>query len=92
MGESIFLKVYFPPPTNDAHPHELKLPNDRAFVLNRERFNTNTYRNGRAFVLNRERFNTNPLALFVLNRSRFNTKYKMHANFKLNRSMAGLLY
>ena len=63
-----------------------------AFVLNRERFNTNSYRNGRAFVLNRERFNTDPLALFVLNRSRFNTKYKMHANFKLNRSMAGLLY
>ena len=63
-----------------------------AFVLNRERFNTNSYRNGRAFVLNRERFNTDPLALFVLNRSRFNTKYKMHANFKLNRSMAGILY
>ena len=30
VGESIFLKVYFPPPKNDAHPHEL--PNGRAFV------------------------------------------------------------
>ena len=48
--------------------------------------------NDRAFVLNRERFNADQLALFVLNRFWFNTKYKMHANFMLNRAMAGLLY